>query len=178
MLTNGQIKLVQMAARSAGIRDAKSDGRYRMLLGHYRQATGAPVKSCKQLNNWQMTDFLAICESMGWRYPGQVEDYYREKARKVAVEVEDSDTLSHVQEQAINYLVGDLGWDIDHLNKFIKYNTQGRAENIVSLGKADAFKIIEGLKAIFGRLRGKNYKNLQEIKEDMEVTNGQTSSCR
>ena len=74
MLNNSQIKLVQVAVRAAGLRGKGFDGRYRLLLGQYHQPNGQPVTSCKQLNNWQIDDLLAICESHGWRCPGKADD--------------------------------------------------------------------------------------------------------
>ena len=82
MLNKGQIKLVQIAVRQAGLRSGGQDGRYRMLLSQYKQPNGSPVTSCKQLNNWQMDDILAICESLGWYHPEKATDHYRALAAK------------------------------------------------------------------------------------------------
>ena len=60
-MTKKQIIIVQMAARGAGLRSKAGDKRYRLLLAQYKQSpSGKPVTSCKQLNNSQVTDFLAV----------------------------------------------------------------------------------------------------------------------
>ena len=171
MLNNSQIKLVQTAARAAGLRTKYCDGRYRMLLGQYRQSNGSPVASCKQLNNWQLDDFLAICESLGWQYPGKPADFYQEKVRKEQL----TNVLSQAQLNAIGYLAGDLGWNTVHLNNFVTNFTNDEIDNIVALSKLQAFKIIEALKAILGRQENKKYSNLKQIQEDTEVANGTKS---
>ena len=169
MLNNNQIKLVQVAIRSAGLRTKYCDGRYRLLLARYCQPNGSSVKSCKQLNNWQLDDLLAICESLGWRYPNKSDDYYRQKVRDNQL----TDGLSMAQLNAIGFLSGDLGWDEIHLNYFLKKMTGQDAA--VKLSKMQAFGVIEALKAMYGRKEGKDYKNLKEIQKDTEVSNGQKS---
>ena len=163
MLNSSQIKLVQTAIRTAGLRNGKADGRYRLLLGQYKQPSGRPVTSCKQLNNWQLDDLLAICESFGWRMPGKVENYYR---FKVATE---SHIASFAQQSAIRHLAGDLGWNDAQLGGMLKRMTGGFASNVAALTPGAAYKTIEALKAIISREEGKQYTNLQQIKEDMEA---------
>lgn len=173
MLNNSQIKLVQMAVKQAGIRLPKDDRRYRLLLGQYKQSNGSRVTSCKQLNNSQIEDLLAICESMGWQYPGRPNDFFRKK-----VEQKD-DFASFAQQSAIKKLAGDLGWNINQLNGFIKKMTNDRAESVAELAGCEAYKITEALKAMFSRQQGKTYKNLKEIQSDMEVNkDGQKQACK
>ncbi|MCK4294086.1 MAG: DUF1018 domain-containing protein [Planctomycetes bacterium] len=167
MLNNAQIKLVQTAVRKAGLRTSRFEGRYRLLLGQYKQPDGEPVTSCKQLNGMQLEDLLAICESYGWRMPGKPENHYRSlRARRSAY-------LSSAQRMAIDHLRGDLGWNQSQLGGFLKRMTGGFVTNVVGLSAGQAYKVIEGLKAMVGRERGKEYKNLKEIQDDMEVPNGE-----
>jgi len=168
MLNNQQIKLVQTAVRTAGLRSKRFGGRYRLLLGQYKQPNGQPVKSCKQLNNYQLDDLLAICEAHGWRMPGKDENFYRSKigARY--------STASFAQQSAIQHLAGDLGWGDVQLAGFLKRMTSGFATNVNALTPAQAYQIIEGLKAILTTETGKNYSNLKQVEKDFEVvTDGQ-----
>jgi len=173
MLNKQQIKLVQTAARAAGLRTARFDGKYRFLLSQYAQSNGQRVTSCKQLNNWQLDDFLAICEAHGWRMPGKPTDYYRRKI------IQQGNYASFAQQSAVRKLAKDLGWDIEHLNNFISKMTNkpilnlSFASGIVNLQPAEAYKIIEALKAMLGRETGKKYSSLTEVQKDMEaVTDG------
>lgn len=166
MLTKDQIKLIQTAVRGAGLRSARAEGRYRLLLGQYRQPTGKPVTSCKQLNHGQLEDMLAICEAYGWRMPGKPEDYYRVKRMKK------ESIASSAQQAAIDHLRGDLGWNDYQLEGMLKRMTGGFVINVVALNPAQAFDVIEALKAMVGRRTGKQYNNLKEVQADMEVNNG------
>jgi hypothetical protein len=167
MLNKEQIILVQVAVRAAGIRTPQFDGRYRLMLGKYKQPNGRSVTSCKQLNNSQLEDLLAICESYGWRMPGQPEDFYRKKVAAGA------GRASFAVQEGIRHLAGDLGWPLDHLHDFIEKMT-GRITAVVDLTPKEAFKLIEGLKSIFNHRHGTNFNTLQEITE--AVTDGLQSS--
>jgi len=162
MLNNQQIKLVQTAVRAAGLRTKEFEGRYRMLLGQYKQPNGSPVTSCKQLTNPQIEDLLAICEANGWRMPGKPADYYRQKAAK------QSGYASYAQELAIKHLAGDLGWNDLQLTGMLKRMTGREIVTIATLRPKEAYKIIEALKAMVSRERGVNYSNLKQIQEDMD----------
>ena len=105
MLNNDQIKLVQTAMRRAGIRTKFFDGRYRLLLKQYLQPNGEPVTSCKQLNNAQLDDILAICEASGWRMPEKSETFYRDKVNQAG------EIASYAQQQAINIFIRRFGND-------------------------------------------------------------------
>jgi len=164
-LNNQQIKLLQTAVRAAGLRAKGREERYRLLLRQYRQSDGSAVTSCKQLSNSQLGDLLAICEAHGFRMPGKAEDHFRRKVRS-------SRWSSYAQREAIKHLAGDLGIDVQQLGKFVSRMTKGNKRGIVSLTKAEAYNIIEGLKAMFGRGRGKHYNDLNEIKEDTEASHG------
>ncbi|MFA5252785.1 MAG: hypothetical protein WC454_09415 [Phycisphaerae bacterium] len=157
MLDNAQVRLVQIAVRKAGLRTAAFDGRYRMLLGQYLQPDGSPVTSCKQLNNAQLDDLLAICESMGWRMPGKPEDFYREKINKK------DDIASFGQQAAIKHLADDLGIIGEHLSRFIMHQTNNAADDRAMLSPVQAYKVIEGLKALVMKNTGIKFKNLTEI---------------
>jgi hypothetical protein len=163
VLNNNQIKLVQIAVRAAGIRTPKFDGRYRLLLMKYKQPGGGPVRSCQQLNNSQLDDLLAICEAQGWRQPEKPDDFYR---KKVAA---GDNIISFAQSEAIRYLAGDLGWTADHLNNFIRSQTNNRAFTVIELTPNEGYKIIEALKAIFNRSHGTNCNTVQQIKEEMSA---------
>jgi hypothetical protein len=159
MLNNDQIKLVQTAVRKAGIRTVTFDGRYRMLLSQYLQPSGKPVTSCKQLNNSQLDDILAICEAHGWQMPGKSETFYRDKVSKAG------EYASFAQQEAIRHLGEDLGMVGLHLSNFIGFMTDHKADNIAELLPQQAYKIIEGLKAIIKRKTGKVFHSLQEVKD-------------
>ena len=167
MLNNQQIKLVQTAVKQAGIRGKNTDGRYRLLLGQFKQSSGRPVTSCKQLTNPQLEDLVAICETFGWRMPGKPEDYFRSKILKFG------DYASFAQQSAIQYLAGDMGWQDHQLEGFLKRMTEKDGwfiKSVDSLTPAMAYKVIEGLKKILSRETGKQYSNLKQIQEDMEAT--------
>jgi len=170
MLNNQQIKLVQTAIKAAGLRSKLFEGRYRLLLGQYKQSDGKPVKSCKQLNGHQLEDLLAICEAHGWRMPDKPANYFRLKiASQYSI-------ASFAQQEAVKKLAGDLGWNDNQLGGMLKRMTNGFATNINALTPAQAYKVIEALKAMLGRERGKHYSNLKEIQQDLEVTDGQKKS--
>ena len=164
MLTKQQIKLIQTAVKAAGIRTKNADGRYYFLLAQYRDPAGRPVKTCKDLNNMQLTDLLAICESYGWRMPGKADDHYRRMAS------ERFGRASYAQLAAINYLRGDLGWGPQQLEGFLQRMTMhtGRVRQAVQLTSHEAYKVIEALKAIVGRAAGKQYGNLRDVQSDVE----------
>jgi hypothetical protein len=160
MVNNDQIKLMQVAAKAAGLRTPSQDGRYRLILAQYKKPNGQLCASCKDLNNWQIDDFLAICESMGWRYPGQSETYCRDRAAKAY----DGDFASFAQRQAIDYLAGDLGLTGEPIKAFIRRMTKQRTDSIVQLTPGEAYKIIEAMKAALSRRDGVNYETLNEVK--------------
>jgi hypothetical protein len=166
MLNKDQIKLVQVAVKKAGIRTPQFDGRYRLLLGKYKQPNGRPVTSCTQINNSQLEDLLAICESYGWRMPNQPEDFYRKKAANIGV------YASFAQREAINHLAGDLFWTPEHLGNFIKKMTN-RIASISDLTPREGFQIIEGLKAIFNRKNGTKCNTLNDIKDAAAIAGGE-----
>ena len=168
MLNNNQIKLVQTAVRAAGLRDKTGDGRYRMLLANYKQPNGEAVTSCPQLNNWQLDDLLAICESLGWQYPGQRKAYYRNRSKSQ----DNGNTASFAQQSAIAYLSGDLGWNNKQLSGMVHRQTAGRIEHAQQLRADEAHGLIEALKNMLTRITGVSYKNLTEVQEDMEATDG------
>lgn len=160
MLDNNQVRLIQIAVRKAGLRTAAFDGRYRMLLGQYLLPDGKPVTSCKQLNNAQLDDLLAICESMGWRMPGKPEDFYREKINQK------DDMASFGQQAAIKHLAADIGMVFGpHLANFIRHQTNHNADSVAMLSPSQAYKVIEGLKALVQKQTGKKFKTLTEISE-------------
>ena len=166
MLNNKQIKLIQTAARAAGLRDGDDDSQYYLVLGQYLQSNRQKVNSCKQLTNYQMDDFLGICESMGWRCPGKTSNYYRLKAR--------DDHASYAQRAAIKRLAEDLGWCMDDLKGFVWRMTNHRTSELAELFPLEAGEIIEALKDMFGRVAGKHFSTLSEIAEEMEATDGQS----
>jgi len=159
MFNNNKIKLVQTAVRKAGIRQPGLDGRYRLLLGQYMQPNGKPVESCKQLNNSQLDDILAICEAQGWRMPGKPETFYRDKINQAA------EVASFAQQKAIGYLARDLGMTDLHLNNFIKVMTKDKCSSVVELSPKEAWKIIEALKAILKRKTGVAFNSLKEVED-------------
>lgn len=159
MPNNEQIKLMQTAARAAGLRTKDQDGRYRLILAQYRKPNGALCVSCKDLNNYQIDDFLAICESLGWRYPGKPETYCRDRANATY----DADIASYAQRQAIDYLAGDLGMTGEPVKSFIRRMTRHRTDSVLQLTHFEAYKVIEALKAALSRQDGVNYENLNEV---------------
>jgi hypothetical protein len=168
-ITIKQIRLVKVAAKGADLIGQAGDGRYRLLLMKYKQSSGSPVMSCKQLDNSQLEDLLAICESYGWRMPGQPEDFYRKKVATGAGHA------SFAMQEGIRHLAGDLGWPIHHLHDFIEKMT-GRIAAISDLTPKEAFKVVEGLKAIFNHRKGTNCNTIQEIREEMEAVTDDSKS--
>ena len=163
MLSKPQIIMLQTAVRAAGLRGPEFEGRYRLLLGQYLQPNGEAVTSCKQMNHRQLEDMLAICEAYGWRMPGKEEDHFRlKRAQKETI-------ASFAQQEAIKYLAGDLGWNEYQLGGLLKRMTNGFITSVVVLSPAQAYKVIEALKAMVGRRAGKQYNNLKEVQADMEV---------
>jgi hypothetical protein len=159
-MTNDQIKLVHVAVKEAGIRTPQFDGRYRLLLANYKQPWGGPVRSCTQLDNSQLEDLLAICESHGWRMPGKPEDFYR---KKVAAEY---GLASFAARSGIRHMAKDLGWTPEHLDNFARKMTGFNLITIDELKPEEAYKIIEALKVIFNRNNGTSCKTLKEIKDE------------
>jgi hypothetical protein len=170
--------MVQTALRAAGLRGRNSaqESRYRMLLGKYLQSSGAKVTSCKQLNNSQLEDLLALCESMGWRCPGKTENYFRCKAERNV----DGDIASFAQQQAIRHLAGDLGWTDSNLIGLIFKMTKGICDGLEQLSSRQAWGIIECLKSMFARKQGKPYQTLKDIRDDVEgiVKDGKKQTCQ
>jgi len=162
MLSKRQIKLVHVAARAAGLITERSDARYRLLLAQYVRPNGQRATSCKELTNTQVSDLLAICESLGFRLPGKSETHYRGK-------IEKGETASYAQQSAIDHLRGDLGWGQRQIEGFCRRMTGGRVSRVARLNARQAYKVIEGLKAIVGRKTGKDYRTLRDIEKAMEA---------
>jgi hypothetical protein len=141
------------------------DGRYYFLLSQYRQPSKAPVTSCKQLNNSQTEDLLAICEANGWRMPGKPEDFYRQKVAR------QTDYANFSMQKAIKYLAGDLGWNDYQLGGMLKRMTNDKVDDAAYLTPREAYKVIEALKAMLERKIGKQFNNLKDIKEEMSAAN-------
>lgn len=171
MLNKQQIKLIQTAVRGAGLRSKNFDGRYRLLLAHYKRPDGRGVTSCKQLNNSQLEDLLAICEAHGWRCPGRDANHFR---RKVAESARAGDVASFAQQSAVKKLAEDLGWDDQHLCNFVKRMTGGKRSSVCALTAQHAYAMIEALKAIFGKEKGVKVNSLQEV--ESEVMDGEQRS--
>ncbi|RKY12681.1 MAG: hypothetical protein DRP65_00550 [Planctomycetota bacterium] len=168
-LNQKQIRLLQMAVRGAGLRGKGFDGRYRLLLAQYKTPAGHNATSCKQLNNSQLTDVLAICESLGWRYPGRPANYFR---KKLAETIYGDGSASFAQQWAIGKLAEDLGWGDTQLAGFLRSQTDDEVSYVAALSPSQAHGVIEALKNMFGRAAGKKFKNLKEIQADMEVSRG------
>ncbi|MBW8017091.1 MAG: DUF1018 domain-containing protein [Planctomycetes bacterium] len=169
MLNNRQIMMLQTALRKAGLRGKGGDGRYRMLLGQYKQSNGQPVTSCKQLNHYQFEDILAICESYGWQCPGKEADHFRKLAAARG------NVASFGQQKAIEHLAGDLGWEEFQLAGMIKRMTNGKATSVAVLTPRQAYHTIEALKNMVSTKTGNKYNSLNEIRDDFgkEATDGQ-----
>lgn len=153
-----QIKLIQVAIRAAGLRTAAGDGRYRLLLGQYTGPDRKPCRSCKDLDNRQVDDLLAICEGMGWRHPGKPDDFYRRRARQAS----DTAWATPGQVEAIKHLAGDLGWTPENLNGMIGRMTHGITNELISLTRLEGYKVIEALKAMLSRKDGTQYATLAD----------------
>lgn len=158
-LSPDQIKMIQIAVRAAGIRTAKFEGRYRMLLGQYRQPNGQPVDSCKQLNHEQFEDICAICESHGWQHPDFAPDHFRK------LRADRGEFASYGQRAIIDCLYKDLGWTIENLKGFIEKTTKGEKQIPSELSTREASEIIEALKAILGRKDGRQYKTIEDVRK-------------
>ena len=155
MANASQIKLMQTAARAVKLRET---GHYYLLLGQYHQSDGTPAASCKDLNQAQITDFLAICESLGWRLPGFADDHFR------AASSRQNDCASIAQQAAIIHLAENLGWHPDvQLAGMIRRMTFHEKFNVSQLDPREAHKLIEALKSMFERASGQKYASLEEM---------------
>lgn len=158
-----QLRLVQTAVSKAGLRDR---GQYYLLLRQYKQPDGSAVTSSKQLNNSQLDDILAICESFGWRMPGKTETYYRDRVANAG------NSASFAQQAAIERLRGDLGWNDLQLNGMIRRMTHDQISSVVKLSPRQAYIMIESMKEMFGRKTGRHYNDLTDVQIDMEAKDG------
>jgi len=171
-LTDKQVRLLQVAVKEAGLRSGSDDGRYRLLLGQYRGSGGKPVTSCKQLHSSQLEDILAICEAMGWRCPGKTASFYRDRVASRGL------LASFAQQAAINRLKDELGWDGWDLTGMVKRMTGERVKFVGQLKPAEAYKLIEAMREMFGRKAGKKYNKLQDMQSDMEVADNGKKETR
>jgi hypothetical protein len=149
MVNNKQLKLIHQAARAAGLIDKTGDGRYRLVLRQYRDRAGRPAASSKQLTNHQIDDFLALCESLGFRLPNRPSHFFRDKAaagyRQATIP-----TLA-----ALRQLAGDLGWTEAHLVNFLRRMARpGESTDLITLPPRLAYVAIEAMKAMFNRTSG------------------------
>ncbi len=171
MPSNKQLKLIHIAARQAGLIVKKDDRRYRLLLLHYVAPNGLPAKSSKQLNNSQIEDLLAICESMGFD-SGRGDTYFRDKSARRG------DLASFAQQSAIFHLRGDLGWTADNLKGFVRRMTAYSKSSVAELTVRQASNIIEALKNMTIRAKGMSPNaTLNDIK-DTEVDHGKKEQPR
>lgn len=167
-----QIKLVQTAARGAGLRFAKDDSRYRMVLRQYKQPNGKPVESCKQMSRSQVDDFLRLCESMGWENKQQqAKQSYRDQCSR------HGSGASDAQIEAIMLLAQDLGYTPDQFPDMVSGFTHGRAGSLAELDGALASSLIEALKDKFGRMTGKYYYDLDEVAANVGGTDATERSA-
>ena len=165
MPSNKQLKLIHIAARRAGLIVKKDDRRYRLLLSQYTARDRTRAKSSKQLNNSQIEDLLAICESMGWD-SGRGATHFRDKVAR------HGHLASFAQQSAILHLRGDLGWNAENLKGFIRRMTHNTRSSVAELTPKDASKIIEALKNITLRAKGMSPNTTLTQIKDMEVSRG------
>jgi hypothetical protein len=167
-LNKGQIQLIQVAVRAAGIRGEFGDKRYRMVLAQYTKPSGGPCTSSKDLGPEQMEDLLALCESMGFRMLGKSATCCRDK---VAMRAIDGHRASCGQQAAIRHLAGDLGWDDRQLRGMIERMTGRRCQSELTLSRQDAWQLTEAMKAMLLRQTGIKGSNLKQIQTSMEAKN-------
>lgn len=153
-ITANQIRSLQIAARQVGLRCGKDDGRYKLLLMQYKEPHGRGCQSCKELNQTQYEDFMAICESMGFVHFSGDKRHYRDKRDSRG------DCKSFAQLEAIKAMASDLGWDSEHLQAFCV--KMGKAP-LTYLSGVDAGKIIEALKAMIGRRDNTHYTRVADV---------------
>ena len=170
MLSGKQIRLVQVAARAAGLRTNGHDGRYRLVLMQYKKPDSRPVKNCKELDHAQLEDFMGVCESLGFRMPGKSSNYFRTKVLQSRTA---GRYASFAQQAAIGHLGLDLGWGIEQVAGFLRRMTGDKVEDVERLSPSQAHNVIEALKAMYCRGQNKNCTTLNEIKKDTEVTHGE-----
>ena len=58
------------------------------------------------------------------------------------------------------------------MSGMVKRQTAGRIEHVQQLRADEAHGLIEALKNILSRETGRSYKNLTEVQQDMEATDG------
>ena len=159
MASNKQLQLIHIAARQAGLIVQKDDRRYRLLLAQYKTPGGKPAKSSKQLNNSQIGDLLAICESMGFD-SGRGATYFRDKVAAHGT------FASFAQCSAIDKLRGDLGWNTQNLRGMIGRMTAHSKSSVAELTVRQASNIIEALKNMTIRDKGMSPNaTLNDIKD-------------
>ena len=171
MVSNLQLRLIHIAARQAGLIVKKDDRRYRLLLAQYKTADGGVATTSKQLNNSQIEDLLAICESMGWD-SGRGATYFRDKVAAHGT------FASFAQCSAIDKLRGDLGWNAQNLKGMIGRMTAHSKSSVAELTVRQASNIIEALKNMTIRAKGMSPNaTLNDIK-DTEVVHGKEEQSR
>lgn len=158
------LKLIHVAARQAGLITPAGDGRYRLVLARYRTPAGTAVRSSTQLNDRQVDDFLAICESLGFRHPVHGPTYYRNRIAGAY------SLASGAQQAAILHLAGDLGWSDDHLANFLHRQTRDHKRLICELTPSQAWSVIEAMKSMFARQSG--LSQTATLKDVQEATDG------
>jgi hypothetical protein len=167
-LNKGQIQLIQVAVRAAGIRGEVGDKRYRLVLAQYTKPSGGPCTSSKDLDPQQMEDLLALCESMGFRMLGKSATCCRDK---VAMRAIDGHRASAGQQAGLRHLYQDLGWHDYQFRGFVDQFTQGRCKSELTLTRQDAWGLTEAMKAMLLRQTGIKAKNLKDIQTSMEAIN-------
>ncbi len=122
-----------------------------------------PVERFFDTMDRQMDDFLAICESLGWACPGKAANHFRQK------NVNNELIISTPQMEAILHLKDDLGWNELQLAGMIRRMTGQLHDSVQYIAPQHAHNIIEAMKNMLARKTGKEYGNLQDVQDDMEV---------
>lgn len=148
MLTPDQIKIIKIAQKQVGMDGA----RYRLML-----ANVGGVKSCRDLDNASFEDCMEILEEMGFSHYGVGGGFYwREKVRRRG-QFANERMLHKINELYASYLATPPEGLHGHyaFSRLIRRATNERCESLDKLAPAEAWKLIEMLKAILARTQRK-----------------------
>jgi hypothetical protein len=137
MPTRDQLGTIHRGAQAVGLIVKGDDARYRLLLQNL-----AGVTSAKDLDNRGVEDVMAVFEDMGFQgHPGGP-DYWRRKVR------ERGSLCGARMAYRIRERAAAQRYD---LAAMVRRFSDGRTDDVEQLHPREAWKLIEGLKAICTR---------------------------
>jgi hypothetical protein len=131
-MTSQQLKLIHLAYRQAKL----TEGQYRIIL-----ANTAGVESAKELDNVGFEDVMAVIEDSGFA-DTKGSDYWRDKVRRRGCEP------GARMRRKILMLAQDCKYPLGAL---VRRFSDKRTDDVEQLYPREAWKLIEGLKAMVAR---------------------------